>query len=136
MAIALLYRLSLVNLKMCIKPSVAYYYSLDMRKSGKWMTIVDDRVLEYISENGHGSPTEMMENGPIPYSRGYITQRCQKLADHGLLQPVGNGVYTITARGEAYLAGDLDTHEDAPDEAPDAAETPTGPDATEADDSA
>lgn len=89
-----------------------------MRQSGKWMTIVDDRVLEYIQENKHGSPKEMKDNGPIPYSRAYIAERCRKLADHGLLQPVGNGVYIITDRGEAYLAGDLDTHEDVPDDLP------------------
>ncbi|WP_379801876.1 MarR family transcriptional regulator [Haloarcula halophila] len=87
-----------------------------MRKSGKWMTIVDDRVLEYIREEGHGSPTEMKENGPIRYSRQYIAERCRKLADHGLLKPVGNGVYTITERGEAYLDEELDTHEDAPEQ--------------------
>lgn len=82
------------------------------------MTIVDDRVLEYIRENGHGSPAEMKRNGPIPYSRAYIAERCRKLADYGLLQPVGNGVYTITDRGERYLDGELDTHEDAPDDVP------------------
>lgn len=87
-----------------------------MRRSGKWMTIVDDRVLEYIKENEHGSPKQMMEEGPIRYSRQYIARRCRELADHGLLKPVGNGVYVITERGEAYLAGDLDTHEDAPEQ--------------------
>lgn len=87
-----------------------------MRKSGKWMTIVDDRVLEYIRENEHGSPTKMKNEGPIPYSRQYIAERCRKLADHSLLKPVGNGVYVITDRGEAYLDGNLDTHEDAPEE--------------------
>ncbi len=80
------------------------------------MTIVDDRVLEFIRENEHGSPKQMKEEGPIPYSRQYIARRCKKLAEHGLLQHVGNGVYVITERGEAYLDGDLDTHEDAPEE--------------------
>ena len=80
------------------------------------MTIVDDRILEYIRENEHGSPTEMKEEGPIRYSRQYISQRCQKLADHGLLKPVGNGVYIITERGGKYLDAELDTHVDQPDE--------------------
>lgn len=79
------------------------------------MTIVDDRVLEYIHEHKHGAPTEMMEDGPIRYSRQYIARRCKKLADHGLLQHVGNGVYVITERGEKYLEGELDTSEDAPE---------------------
>lgn len=79
------------------------------------MTIVDDRVLEYIREHGHGSPKKMKDNGPIRYSRGYISERCKKLAEHGLLQPVGNGVYTITERGEKYLDEKIDTHVDQPD---------------------
>ncbi|WP_435362771.1 MarR family transcriptional regulator [Haloarchaeobius sp. DYHT-AS-18] len=82
------------------------------------MALVDDRVLEYINENEHGSPTEMMEEGPIRYSRQYIAQRCQKLAKHGLLTHVGNGVYVITDRGKAYLEGEYDTSEDALNEVP------------------
>jgi len=87
------------------------------------MVIADDRILEYILENKHGSATEMKEEGPIRYSRQYISQRCQKLAEHNLLKPVGNGVYVITERGEAYLDGELDTHEDAPENGPGVAET-------------
>jgi hypothetical protein len=94
-----------------------------MRQSGKWMVIADDRILEYISENEHGSPTEMKEEGPIRYSRQYLSERCQKLADHGLLKPVGNGVYVITDRGEQYLDGGLDTHVDEPDNGPGVSET-------------
>jgi predicted transcriptional regulator len=80
------------------------------------MTIVDDRVLEYIREHEHGSPTEMMEEGPIRYSRQYVAERCRELADHGLIKNVGNGVYVITERGEQYLDGELDTSEDAQDD--------------------
>ena len=94
-----------------------------MRKSGKWMSIVDDRVLEYIREHGHGSPTEMKKEGPIRYSRQYIAKRCRELADHGLLKPVGNGVYVITERGEQYLDGEIDTHVDQPDEVDGPSET-------------
>ena len=96
-----------------------------MRKSGKWMTIVDDRVLEYIRENEHGSPTKMMEEGPIRYSKAYIAERCRKLAEHGLLKPVGNGVYVITERGERYLDGEIDTHVNRQDETGNISDEPT-----------
>ena len=86
-----------------------------MRRSGKWMSIVDDRVLEYIRENEYGSPTEMKDKGPIRYTRQHIAKRCRKLAEHGLLKPVGNGVYVITERGEKYLDGEIDTHVDTQD---------------------
>ncbi|WP_435097356.1 phage repressor protein [Halarchaeum sp. P4] len=80
-----------------------------MRHSGDWMALVDDRVLEYISEHGSGSPTKMKEEGPIHYSRPYIHKRCKKLAEKGLLRDLGNGVYVLTDDGEAYLEGRLDT---------------------------
>lgn len=81
-----------------------------MRRSGDWMTLVDDRVLEYIREHGSGSPTEMKREGPIRYSSAYISRRCLKLAEEGLLKSLGRGVYVITEDGEAYLDGKLDTH--------------------------
>ncbi|WP_425498689.1 phage repressor protein [Haloplanus salilacus] len=80
-----------------------------MRHSGDWMTLVDDRVLEYIREHDSGSPTEMKREGPIHYSRQYIAKRCRRLADEDLLQHLGNGVYILTDEGEAYLDGKLDT---------------------------
>ena len=82
-----------------------------MRYSGDWMALVDDRVLEYLRENGSGSPTEMKEEGPIRYSSQYIGRRCKKLTEEGLLKHLGNGIYIITDDGEAYLDGRLDTQE-------------------------
>jgi Mn-dependent DtxR family transcriptional regulator len=73
------------------------------------MTLVDDRILEYIRENDSGSPTAMKREGPIHYSRQYVDERCRKLAKKGLLEHLGNGVYVITDDGEAYLDGLLDT---------------------------
>ncbi|RLM89580.1 phage repressor protein [Halobellus sp. Atlit-38R] len=80
-----------------------------MRHSGDWMALVDDRVLEYLREQGSGSPTEMKREGPIHYSRQYIDKRCKKLAEEGLVEHLGNGIYVITEDGEAYLDGKLDT---------------------------
>jgi len=82
------------------------------------MVLTDDRILEYLRENETGGATEMAESGLIRYSRGYISQRFAKLKEHGLVRPLGNGVYTITERGERYLDGEIDTSEDKPDEVP------------------
>ncbi|MFC4246497.1 winged helix DNA-binding protein [Natribaculum luteum] len=86
-----------------------------MRKSGSWMTIWDDRILEYIRREGSGSPKELEESGYVRVSKSHISRRLRKLAEHGLLTHLGNGVYVITERGEAYLDGELDTSEDAPE---------------------
>jgi len=82
-----------------------------MRYSGDWMTLVDDRILEYLRENETGSPTEMKNEGPINYSSPYIGRRAKRLAEEGLTRHLGNAVYTITDDGEAYLDGRLDTQE-------------------------
>lgn len=80
-----------------------------MRYSGDWMSLVDDRILEYIHEHDSGSPKKMKDEGRIRYSRQHIARRCRKLAEKGLLTHLGNGVYIITEEGEAYLRGELDT---------------------------
>lgn len=80
-----------------------------MRYSGDWMSLADDRILEFVRENGSGSPTVLKEEGRIRYSAAHIGRRCRKLADEGLLQHLGNSVYVITDDGEAYLDGRLDT---------------------------
>jgi Mn-dependent DtxR family transcriptional regulator len=73
------------------------------------MTLADERILEFIQENGSGRPKAMSESGLVRFSRPYITQRCRELTERGLLQTLGNGVYVITEDGEAYLEGELDT---------------------------
>ena len=73
------------------------------------MTLVDDRILEYLQENKTGSPKKMKNKGPIRYSNAYIGRRCKRLAKEELVQHLGNAVYAITEDGEAYLEGRLDT---------------------------
>ncbi|MDB2265472.1 MarR family transcriptional regulator [Halorubrum ezzemoulense] len=82
-----------------------------MRYAGEWMSAADDRILEYLSEHESGSPTKMKNEGPIRYSRVQVHRRCKKLAEEGLVNDLGNGVYMITEDGEAYLDGRLDTED-------------------------
>jgi len=82
-----------------------------LRHSGNWMTLVDDRILEYLYENEAASPTEMMKGGPIKFSRAYIGRRCKKLKDKELLREISDATYVITEDGEAYLRGHLDTED-------------------------
>jgi len=80
------------------------------------MVLADDRILEFVRENQTAGSTQMADSGYVRYSQSYISQRCRKLVEHGLLDHYGNGVYGITERGERYLDGEIDTSEDAPDE--------------------
>ncbi|WP_256288329.1 winged helix-turn-helix domain-containing protein [Halobellus inordinatus] len=72
------------------------------------MTLWDDRILEIINDEGSGTATELADHRYIRVSRSQISRRLKKLAEHGLLQPLGNGVYVITDTGEDYLEGELD----------------------------
>lgn len=80
------------------------------------MVLADDRILEYIRDNEAARPKMMTDSGDVRYSSSYVSQRCQKLVEHGLLNNLGDGVYVITERGKGYLDGEIDTSEDAPDE--------------------
>lgn len=91
------------------QPSTALIAS--MRYSADWMTIADERILEYLSEVETSTPKKMADSGDVRFSRQYIGERCRKLAAYGLVQHFGNGVYRITDLGEQYLAGDLDAEE-------------------------
>jgi predicted transcriptional regulator len=74
------------------------------------MTLVDDRILEFLSENEAGSPTEITEGGRLNYTRQYVSQRCRELADRGLLRRIAASTYVITDEGEAYVDGEFDVH--------------------------
>ncbi|MBZ6494810.1 MarR family transcriptional regulator [Natrinema longum] len=87
-----------------------------MRLSGDFMVICDDRILEYLAENETGTPKEMADSGLVRFSRSYITQRAKILLNYGLVRHLGNGVYTLSERGQQYLDGDLDAAELEPDE--------------------
>jgi DNA-binding Lrp family transcriptional regulator len=83
------------------------------------MTLWDDRILEYVRANEGASVGEIAEQEGIRISRPHVSRRCQKLAEHRLLRPLGNGVYVITERGEGYLDEEISTYENEPDEIPD-----------------
>lgn len=78
-----------------------------MRRSGDWQTIWDDRILEIISsdEDQIGKVGNIANHPYIGISQSSVSRRCGKLADHGLLRPIGDGVYVITDEGIAYLEG-------------------------------
>lgn len=80
-----------------------------MRKAGRWMTVVDDRVLEYLDEEEAGTPKEIRDDAGIPYTPEYVARRCRELADKGFIQKISAApTYRITERGVAYLSGEFD----------------------------
>nr|WP_245707807.1 winged helix-turn-helix domain-containing protein [Haloarchaeobius iranensis] len=72
------------------------------------MTVWDDRILEYIREKEGAAVGEISDSEGVRVSQPTVSRRCQKLAEHGLLTPLGNGVYVITDEGIAYLDEEYD----------------------------
>jgi len=84
------------------------------------MVLLDDRILEHLTHVETSTPTKLSEEDNIVHSRQQVSNRLNKLADHGLVKDLGNGVYRITDRGIGYLEGEINTSEDMPDEVPSA----------------
>lgn len=82
-----------------------------MRFDADWMSRADDRILEYLHEEGPAAPKQMADSGLVRFSRQYINQRCKTLVEYGLLVHLGNGIYDITREGSGYLNGDVDVKE-------------------------
>jgi predicted transcriptional regulator of viral defense system len=78
------------------------------------MTIWDDRILEILrdDDDGIGKVSNLKDSDSIHVSRVQIGRRCKKLAEHGLLRQIGDGVYLITEEGKAYLEGKYDAEKE------------------------
>lgn len=77
-----------------------------MRPRVDWMTRADDYILEFLEKTDIvATPHVVAAN--IDYSRQYVNRRMRRLAEHDLVEKEGDGMYRITERGRAYLAGDL-----------------------------
>ena len=71
------------------------------------MTQADERVLEFLHEKEIvASPSVIAAN--IDYTGEYLSRRCNKLEDAGLLQRVDASNYRITDLGVRFLDGELD----------------------------
>jgi predicted transcriptional regulator len=71
------------------------------------MTRADDYILEFLSEKDIlATPRVISAN--IDYSHQYVNERMKPLREQGLIETEGDGIYRITEKGEAYLAGEID----------------------------
>lgn len=74
------------------------------------MTQADERVLEFLHEKDIvASPSVIAAN--IDYTQEYISRRCRKLTNAGLLQRVDASNYRVTELGERFLNGDIGGNE-------------------------
>jgi hypothetical protein len=70
------------------------------------MILLDERILEFLREEGPAEPSRIRDTIQMEESRNWISERCQVLADAGLACPVyGGWRYDITHLGVRYLDG-------------------------------
>ena len=81
---------------------------MGLRMPPEWLSQADERILEYFSEENTASAEMMGEDDRIDLNKNYITQRLSILYQSSLLEKTARGVYRITPKGEAYLAGQED----------------------------
>lgn len=74
------------------------------------MTRADDYILEFLDEKDILA-TPRVVSANIEYTHQYVNERMKPLRDHGLVETEGDGLYRITDRGRAYLAGDLEAED-------------------------
>lgn len=83
-----------------------------VRLSADWMGQVDDRILEYLESEGPVSPGKMAESDKIRFSRDYVNRRLILLRKANLVEMIGNGVYSLSSKGQEYLAGVADLRDE------------------------
>lgn len=90
-----------------IFPHTRHFFMV-YRRSGDWMVLWDDRILEILNEDGYKSCGMIEKYDGIYVGSAHISNRLKKLAEHNLVEPLGRGMYDITSEGELYLKGYYD----------------------------
>ena len=80
-----------------------------MRLDAEWMIRADDRILEFLEEEGPHPPSKRETDERIKFGTEYLGRRWRDyLRPHSLVKNLGNGVYAITEDGTSYVDGELD----------------------------
>jgi Mn-dependent DtxR family transcriptional regulator len=74
------------------------------------MTQGDERILEFLREKDIVASAAVIAAN-IDYTGEYVSRRCRKLTDAGLLQRVDASNYRLTQFGDRFLEGEIDAHE-------------------------
>jgi len=82
-----------------------------MRQSAEWMQLIDDRILEIVSEFEPATSGLIHQKLRLTVSSKQVQERCRLLANAGLLQPFIDSrradMWEISIWGGLYLKGEL-----------------------------
>jgi len=71
------------------------------------MRPVDEEIMETMRDEGNLTPHALDQTFGVTASN-YASNRLSKLADYGLVERLGRGLYRVTDDGRAFLNGNLD----------------------------
>jgi len=95
-------------------PEQPFHYEM-RRPRVDWMTRADDSILEFLLNEGNhpirATPAVIQAN--VDYQISHVRNRIRELHEAGLVEyfDEGRGIYEISDRGRAYLAGELKAEE-------------------------
>lgn len=81
-----------------------------VRKRAEWMRPVDERIMETMRDEGNLTPYALDETFDVAVAN-YASNRLSELAQYGLVERLGRGLYRLTEDGRAFLEEDLDAGE-------------------------
>lgn len=83
---------------------------MTVRRSARWQTSLDERILEYLRDEPWAAPEEMIQYDPIHATRGQVLERCRVLADADLVDfPMARSdILELTSLGRNHLNGGID----------------------------
>lgn len=73
----------------------------NMREFPSWMNPADERILEYLRDEGMGTPKMIADR--LDKHNNYMGERLRELTDRGLVERPSRGVYKITETGIDWL---------------------------------
>lgn len=66
----------------------------------------DTMILEYLEEKVRDVPGNIANS--IDRHPTYVSDRIKQLEDYGLVEDTGHSVFKLTAKGDAFLSGEID----------------------------
>lgn len=82
---------------------------MEIRRTAAWMQQVDDRILEFVRDEGWVTPKILAARPEFQHvSQARLRERCRWLVYAGLLAPISGDMVDLTSAGARYLDGDLD----------------------------
>lgn len=78
-----------------------------VRERAEWMRPIDEHILETLRDEGNMTPYALEHEFDVTVAN-YASNRLSKLADYGLVERLGRGLYRLTDDGRAFLDEELD----------------------------